>query len=59
MSSVETKTLDFDGQGESAVAEKLVEDGFESLSAPTEQRVFSNPPLNAQASPFNGGWFSS
>ena len=48
MSSVETRTLDYNGEGDSAVAADLIEDRFEFNSAPTEQLIFSNPSLDAQ-----------
>ncbi len=48
LSFLETKILDYRGEGESAVGAKLVEDGFEFNSAPTEQLVFSNPFINVQ-----------
>ena len=48
MSSVETRTLDYNGEGDSSVAADLIEDGFEFNSAPTEQLIFSNPSLDAQ-----------
>ena len=47
MNAVETETLDYNGEGESARAFDLIEDGFEFNSAPTEQLVFSNPSLDA------------
>ena len=47
MSSIETKILDYNGSGESAAAQILVEEGFVQLSAPTEQLVFSNPSMDA------------
>ena len=52
MSSVETKILEDNGVGESGSGAKLVEDGFDLLSAPTEQLVFSNPSLDAQSPVF-------
>ena len=52
LSTVETKILEDNGVGESGVGAKLVEDGFDLLSAPTEQLVFSNPSLDAQSPVF-------
>ena len=52
LSSVETKLLDYYGEGDSATGTKLVEDGFDTLAAPTEQLVFSNPSLDAQSPAF-------
>ena len=52
LSSVETKLLDYYGEGESAVGQQLVVDGFEVLAVPTEQLVFSNPSLDAQSPAF-------
>ena len=48
MNTVGTQTLEYNGEGESAKAFELVDDGFEFNSAPTEQLVFSNPSVNAQ-----------
>ena len=48
MSSVEMRTLDYNGEGDSSVAADLIEDRFEFNSAPTEQLIFSNPTLDAQ-----------
>ena len=48
MSSIETKTLDYNGEGDSAIGADLVNDRFQFNSAPTEQLVFSNPSLDAQ-----------
>ena len=48
MSSMETKTLDYNGEGDSAIGADLVNDRFQFNSAPTEQLVFSNPSLDAQ-----------
>lgn len=52
MSSVETKLIDYYGEGESAVGQKLIVDGFEVLAVPTEQLVFSNPFIDAQSPAF-------
>ena len=52
MNSMETKTLDYNGEGDSAIGADLVTDGFQFNSAPTEQLVFSNPSLDAQDSRF-------
>ena len=49
MNTMETKTLDYQGEGESAVGASLVEDGFKFNSAPTEQLLFSHPSLDVQA----------
>ena len=48
MNTVETKTLDYNGEGESAIGADLINDRFQFNSAPTEQLVFSNPSLEAQ-----------
>ena len=48
MNTVETKTLDYNGEGDSAIGADLITDGFQFNSAPTEQLVFSNPSLDAQ-----------
>ena len=48
LNTVETKTLDYNGEGESAIGADLVNDRFQFNSAPTEQLVFSNPSLDAQ-----------
>ncbi|MCH7843604.1 MAG: MMPL family transporter [Chloroflexi bacterium] len=52
LSTVETKILEDNGVGESGVGAKLVEDGFDLLSAPTEQLVFSNPSLDVRSPVF-------
>ncbi len=49
MGSVETKLLDYYGEGESATGQELIVDGFEVLAAPTEQLVFNNPSLSAES----------
>jgi RND superfamily putative drug exporter len=46
-STVETKELDYDGEGEAADASDLVNERFDFDTAPTEQLVFSNPSLDA------------
>ena len=48
LNTVETKTLDYNGEGESAAGADLINDRFEFNSAPTEQLVFSNPSRDAQ-----------
>ena len=48
LNTVETKTLDYNGEGESAIGADLINDRFQFNSAPTEQLVFSNPSLDAQ-----------
>ena len=48
MKTVETKTLDYQGEGDSSIGYTLVDDRFQINSAPTEQLVFSNPSLGAQ-----------
>ena len=45
--TIETKTLDYYGEGDSALGADLIEDRFQFNSAPTEQLVFSNPSLDA------------
>ncbi len=52
MGAVETKTLDYNGEGEAAAGAQLVEDGFEFNSMPSEQLVFSNPSLDVQSTVF-------
>ena len=47
MNAVETKTLEYNGEGEAAVGAKLVEDRFKIEPPPTEQVVFNNPSLDA------------
>ena len=49
MSSLETKTLDYNGAGEAGAGADLIEDRFQFNSAPTEQLLFSNPFLDVQA----------
>ena len=46
LSTVETKTLDYNGEGESAKAFDLITDRFDVVVTPTEQLVFSNPSLD-------------
>ena len=46
-STVETKELDYDGEGEAADASDLMNERFDFDTAPTEQLVFSNPSLDA------------
>ena len=47
LNTVETETLDYDGEGEAVVGADLIEERFDLSPAPTEQLVFSNPSLNA------------
>ena len=49
LNTVETKVLDYEGEGDSAVGADLINDRFDFESAPTEQLVFSNPSLNANS----------
>ena len=44
---LETQTLEYQGEGESAQAAKLIDDAFKTEPNPTEQLVFNNPSLNA------------
>ncbi len=46
MSSVETKELDYNGEGESGIGFDLVEDRFDVVAVPTEQLVFSSSSLS-------------
>ena len=46
LGSVETKTLEYNGEGESAKAFDLITDRFDVVVTPTEQLVFSNPSLD-------------
>ncbi len=52
LNAVETKTLDYIGEGESAVGSELIQDRFDVSPSPTEQLVFSNPSLDANDSEF-------
>ena len=52
LNTVETETLDYVGEGEAAVGSELVEDRFDVTPIPTEQLVFSNPSLDANAPAF-------
>ncbi|MCH7786376.1 MAG: MMPL family transporter [Chloroflexi bacterium] len=47
ISTVETKTLDYNGEGEASVGAQLIDDRFEFNPPPTEQLVFSNPSLDS------------
>ena len=47
--TVSMNTLDYQGEGESAIAGELVEQRFGFDSAPTEQLLFSNPSLDASS----------
>ena len=47
MNTVETKTLDYNGEGEASIGAKLIDERFTNDSPPTEQLVFSNPSLDA------------
>ncbi len=44
--TVETKELDYNGEGESAFAADLVNERFDVVASPTERLVFSNPSLS-------------
>ena len=46
LGNVETKTLEYNGEGESAKAFDLIGDRFDVVVTPTEQLVFSNPSLD-------------
>ena len=46
LGTVETKTLEYNGEGESAKAADLIGDRFDVVATPTEQLVFSNPSLD-------------
>ena len=46
MGNVETKTLDYNGEGESARAADLITDRFDMVATPTEQLDFSNPSVD-------------
>ena len=46
LGNVETKTLDYNGEGDSAKAADLITDRFDVVATPTEQLVFSNPSLS-------------
>ena len=46
LGNVETKTLDYEGEGESATGFELINDRFDVVATPTEQLIFSNPSLN-------------
>ena len=52
MNAVETKTLEYSGEGEAAVGARLIEDKFKIEPPPTEQVVFSNPSLDASDAAF-------
>ena len=45
--TVEMQTLDYEGEGDSALGASLVSERFNADSAPTEQLLFSNPSLDA------------
>ena len=49
LNTVETKELDYEGEGESAEGAALITDGFDSSFVPTEQLLFSNPSLDAES----------
>ena len=49
LNTVETQTLDYQGEGESAEGAALIIDGFGSSWEPTERLLFSNPSLDAQS----------
>ena len=44
--SVETKTIDYNGEGNSAKAADLITERFDLVVTPTEQLIFSNPSLD-------------
>ena len=46
LNTVETKELDYNGEGESGAAIDLINDRFDVVVTPTEQLVFSNPSLD-------------
>ena len=48
-STVETKVLDYKGEGDSAKGFELIEDRFDVVAVPTEQLVFSNPSMDVNA----------
>ena len=52
LNTVETKELDYDGEGEAVVGSDLIEERFDVTPVPTEQLVFSNPSLDANALAF-------
>ena len=47
INNVETKTLDYNGEGEASIGAKLIDEQFKHKPPPTEQLVFSNPSLDA------------
>ncbi len=47
LNTVETKELDYNGEGEATVGADLIEERFDVAPVPTEQLVFSNPSLDA------------
>ena len=49
LNTVETKTLDYNGEGDSAKAFDLIDDRFDLVVTPTEQLVFSNPSLDVNS----------
>ena len=46
LNTVETKELDYEGEGESVKGGDLIEERFDVVAVPTEQLVFSNPSLS-------------
>ncbi len=46
LNTVETKELDYNGEGEAATGADLIDERFDVVAAPTEQLVFSNPSLS-------------
>ena len=46
LNTVETKELDYNGEGEAATGADLIDERFDVVPAPTEQLVFSNPSLS-------------
>ncbi len=47
MNTVETKTLDYNGEGDASVGAKLIDERFQFNPPPTEQLVFNNPSLDS------------
>ena len=52
LNTVETKELDYDGEGESVKGADLIDERFDVVASPTEQLVFSNPAMNANDSAY-------
>ena len=49
LGNVETKLLDYNGEGDSATGADLITDRFDFVTAPTEQLVFSNPSMDVNS----------